>query len=843
MSGYAFNTNCAWHFVDALLKRKYMPEYNLDLNNGPDDLTPAVRARFDWDSITEAAQYFDQNVIDSAGTTRRRFQGSYLFNQQTTLTAILEQIVSCCRSKWYVDAGKVYLVCDKPRPSYFIFSREHIMPGSFAPSDQTINSAANRVVAKFRDLLVPVAAQILSITCPDGRIPLVTTVDLHPFTINDYLVIGGTDTPYDGNWETSATLSDITDYSFRMVSKGSNFPNIGQGGSIGLRDTRFMLRAPGFNHDQHQYASGAVGLGIPLQKNPTPVEHDYGTSTFDQASRLAKYERDNSLGANVAPYIAPRALNFSVPMFARDINGNLAINLRQTDRVTVDDTASFAYQGDYKIAVRGVTPPNAQLRGGASLQHTAAADSGVIEFSLEPYEESAFYDQSDPTEASWDNVPGSDPGNDNGYVLLPLSAGGVMSFWTDTQDSGTQFNLPSIGFNPANLLTWCSPGGYIEKGHTMHGVNACNATNRVLQTQYSNGSDYWLGATNYAALTWRAGATELSVSAVGAMTYVVATLLGGEQICFGYGVVPDGTTIALPTGFTSDKVFAMASPASYSEAGNEVTWIESYVDAALMAHLNYRDYSGYLGHGNATVFVFAWQNNMGTALTTTIPGGKWISFSLSNGDALGFGFAGNVADSSPFTLASPFTVDQLHSYTTTRSCPSVAHHAHGVRASYVDINLLVHLAYSDESANIWTGNADCFGVCYGQGLGSALATAAAAGTTSTAGSTPSSTGYTVTSGTFTAYLPVNGSILRVVASPVVVTLANGATVTYTGRVMSVAASGGESFIVYVYDPTMAGGSVAFTIIPDSGTVPSGQGYMQLGTFDSPQPGSDRTADL
>jgi hypothetical protein len=115
--GYAFNTNPAWHFVDVLLRRKIKPDYKLDLQLGPEDLTDAERARFDWGSIAESAAYYDEILANG----RRRFAGNYLFNSQTSLTAILEQILLVCRSYMQEYAGKIYLICDKPRSSIFIF--------------------------------------------------------------------------------------------------------------------------------------------------------------------------------------------------------------------------------------------------------------------------------------------------------------------------------------------------------------------------------------------------------------------------------------------------------------------------------------------------------------------------------------------------------------------------------------------------------------------------------------------------------------------------------------------------------------------------------------------------
>src|ERR1019366_2241007 len=98
-------------------------------------------------------------------------------------------------------AGEIYLNCDSPRSSVFTFSRDHVLPGSFNPDDQSIHRAPNRYVSSFRDVLVPaIFANIVSIVITGGR-PVVTMDAPHPFNALDWIAIGGTDTVYDGEWQ------------------------------------------------------------------------------------------------------------------------------------------------------------------------------------------------------------------------------------------------------------------------------------------------------------------------------------------------------------------------------------------------------------------------------------------------------------------------------------------------------------------------------------------------------------------------------------------------------------------------------------------------------------------
>ncbi len=151
MSGYAFTTNPAWHFVDMLLRRKLFPDYALDLVSGPDDLTDAIRARFNWSSIWNAAQYFDEILANG----RRRFEGNYVFAARRRCRPASSRCCSAAGRSWAKTRAKSVSTADQPRSSVFTFSRDHVLPGSFEASDQSIHTAPNRYVGKFRDVLVP----------------------------------------------------------------------------------------------------------------------------------------------------------------------------------------------------------------------------------------------------------------------------------------------------------------------------------------------------------------------------------------------------------------------------------------------------------------------------------------------------------------------------------------------------------------------------------------------------------------------------------------------------------------------------------------------------------------
>jgi hypothetical protein len=439
-TGYAFTTNPAWHIVDVLLRRKLFPDYSLDISSGPDALPAAVANRFDWGSIFTAAQYFDEFLANG----RRRFEGNYSFSQQTSLQAVLETMLQCCRGFISEYAGKISIKCDMPRSSVFTFSRTNVLPGSWNDSDQTLHKTANRFVANFRDVLVPACSVIASIVGLE-----VTTEDPHPFLAGDRIAVGGTNTPYDTNWQiysvpdviNPGTPEQVSPTTFTLISQGWNYPrSVGSGGAIGLLYSRFKERSPEFWHKQNMLAKGALGIGIARQRNKVKQQLEFSTTTWDQASRLTTYERDRLLGLDQTPYLTPAVAKVKTSFFARDAAGNFAAAIQLGDRVTIDATLNFQYAGDYEVLDGLIkTLPGVQAKGvGASIQLTPDPTSGEIEFPFGPYNPTVFYDTSDPTQAGWPSVPGSEPGNSSEFTVIPL-ASGQAAFFSGAEQGGTPF--------------------------------------------------------------------------------------------------------------------------------------------------------------------------------------------------------------------------------------------------------------------------------------------------------------------------------------------------------------------------------------------------------------------
>lgn len=730
--GYAFTRNPVWHWVDVTLRRELFPDYNLIYQSGPDPLPAAVTARFNWGKIYDSAQYCNAVLANGAP----RFSADYAFTSQTSLQAIKTKMLRACRGFEQESQGQIAIIVDQARAPVFTFSRDHILPGSWSASDAPLNTAGNRLLSSFRDVLVPACSSILSISNPLQGAPTVTTDSIpptgtaqpHPFQAGDQISIGGTGTVFDGEWTINTvpaiinpgTPDEVDPTTFTTVPKGNNYPtSLGAVGVCGLLYSRFKERTPEFWHKNNMVARGAYALNLARQRNKVKDALDFDTSTYDQVSRVSRYERDRNLGFDVSPYVAPARVKFKTSMFARDVNGNLACGIEAGDRVVLDATLRWPYAGDYEVVDPLVkTPPQCSAEGtGATLVRTPDSNSGEMSFSLQSYNEEYFYDTSDPEQAGWLSVPGSYPGNDSSFTSVPLANGGDFVFFTGQAYSGNPFQLPSTGYPAGNVMAWASPAGSNPwESLGAEGVRVCSVDlGTLIVTLIYNDGGYghiWYGDVNYAALTWL-GPDVTNTDANG-MTWLPLTLLGGEQILFGMGTLADGATIELPPGWSTAQAFAKAYIHDTTTIGSAFYLAGAWVDSSFVVHCKCQNHSGTTWPGNASVLVFAWKNNMGTVTTQTLGPGTWIEFPLTDGSKFGVGSVSEIADGATLELPSDAgsgstlqaQVGPSDSFYTTGDPTG----AQGIGTCYLDSDNVVHCTFNNTPGTVWSSTADIFAI-------------------------------------------------------------------------------------------------------------------------------------
>jgi hypothetical protein len=734
MVGYAFTRNPAWHYVDLLCRRKLFPEYNIDVLAGPDDLPTAVRNRFDWVALANSAAYYNQK--DAQGFPL--FSGDYSFTQRSSLQACLTQIATSARSFNRERNGQFALIADQARASVFTFSRKNA--DSFRVTDEDVHTAANVQIAQFRDILAPAFATIASISCPDRQSPVVTTQKPHCAVANDLIVIGNTGTLYDGNWVVASVPAPDGSgnvYQMTLKNKGSNYPSaVGAGGLIGFRYSRFKSRSPLFQHHAHQLARGAVGVGIQRQRNKVSTTTDFANSTWDQVSRIAQYMNGTTLGPDVQPYVNPKRATLRAPFFAADAAGSGAVagQIEPGDVVTIDDTLDATYAGAWEVTKEQIA---------VAADPTSAAGASV-DLTLRPYSAANYPDTTTTSEPGWPDVPML-PGGDSRATLIPLQDGD-FAFFSGSGADGDSFPMPD-GYSPNFMLAWASPQGFIEGDQHLHNILDCDAyQSRKLALQYIAAGVVWTGDVNYSGVAWRTQNSASSFYYQG-IAYIEFTLLGGEKILFGKGWLPSGAQLGIPPGYDSSKVIVLGLSKNAPDSGNPAHGFCAYVDNNGMVHHTYKDNSGNTWEGNANIFIFGFQNNMGTwkkqngwfycplpnpGGNSFIPGGgaqPGLTLAVAGFSILDPGCAGTtptvynagvlteVLTGGVVPAMPNLSSKTLQIMTGPNGFQVTPNDCHGVRQCFVDADLNSTANFEDGDGNIWYGSAGVFGLLYDQPTG------------------------------------------------------------------------------------------------------------------------------
>jgi hypothetical protein len=133
----------------------------------------------------------------------------------------------------------------------------------------------------------------------------------------------------------------------------------------------------------------------------------------------------------------------------------------------------------------------------------------------------------------------------------------------------------------------------------------------------------------------------------------------------------------------------------------------------MVVHLNCSDDSGHVWHGNASVLIYAWKNNMGTVTSETIDGVTYLTIPLPSGNTFNIGCGKSLANGAslmlPANAANGADLEAILG-SSDGTYEAGSNHAQGVGACYLDDNLSVHITFNDGSGDTWFGTADMFAV-------------------------------------------------------------------------------------------------------------------------------------
>jgi len=434
--GYRFTTNPIWHMVDAYLRRAIKPQYSIDSVAGPDPLTTYELNCFRWDIIAESAAYCDFVLPNG----QARFSGSYAFASGTTLAAIIEQMLLCCRGYKQEIAGKIALFIDQPRSSLFTVTGNMLVPGTFQGDDTVLHPAGNRYVATFLETGLPAISTISTISRA-SNVATINTVALNPCAANDLIIIGGV---ADSSFDQASLVSSVTSAGVITAGASQGGSASSTGGYIGYLESRFAKRSPEAPpHLQHQLALGQVlppsASGQRLKR--IKVEYNYANTTWDQAMRLILYERYRDLGPDAAPYKPPMRISLTVWSEAVDAAGNMLWDRQCGDVITLDPTTFYEFAGNWEILefIPHLMFVDLEVDGASSAQ--PASNAGTVDLVLWAYDPARFIDNSGEANASFATVPGA-------FLYSPV--GGTIGTWYITGGTFTVIAGKSSPSDPSS---------------------------------------------------------------------------------------------------------------------------------------------------------------------------------------------------------------------------------------------------------------------------------------------------------------------------------------------------------------------------------------------------------
>ena len=167
-------------------------------------------------------------------------------------------------------------------------------------------------------------------------------------------------------------------------------------GTVGTPESRFAVRAPLADHQQHQNAVGQRGLSLTPIFRVVPLSINLGNNTVERVNRIINFMLNRNLGINTTPYLAPWAGTITCFMDAVDLsiagNPRALVSQINGDIISIDATVSEEYQGDYEIMKAVYVVPAAD--GSNSGNSSGQSNQATIELTLLQYLAAAFSDSS-----------------------------------------------------------------------------------------------------------------------------------------------------------------------------------------------------------------------------------------------------------------------------------------------------------------------------------------------------------------------------------------------------------------------------------------------------------------
>lgn len=286
------------------------------------------------------------------------------------------------------------------------------------------------------------------------------------------------------------------------------------------------------------------------------------------------------------------------------------------------------------------------------------------------------------------------------FGIIPLLGGGSLAI-----GAGSDNILLPTGYNYSDMVVALTPKTGFDSTQQIDGVGGTSQSSGVTSSNFhqrSGGST--TSTTNWVAACFSTGAA-VTVTTVGAFTYINATTANGDDICVVQGN-QNGGSIPIPAGFSASEFIWFAGMSSVVSSGHGMQGVQACsIDSFMNVTSLYNDNAGNSWGGNASILGFFWKPG-GTIATSGVTGGIAVIIPTLGGHFVSL-IQANLGDTGSFSLPAGFSTvvaaAGMASFT-----PNATHVSHGWNAIIAGLTCTSN--YSDGGGPYTVGHCNIFGV-------------------------------------------------------------------------------------------------------------------------------------
>lgn len=193
------------------------------------------------------------------------------------------------------------------------------------------------------------------------------------------------------------------------------------------------------------------------------------------------------------------------------------------------------------------------------------------------------------------------------WVDFVLPGGAHLTVGSGVTPDGVDISLPSTmpWVTPGTLMSIVSPAVGLNPDVQAHGISNASIDVLKMNCGFSDGGSVRWGASgNWMAVSVSEG---YPLSAVANGQWIVISLPSGTKIAIGAGNAASGVAFGMPSGFTTDKMLSIATPASVNDSGHPMAGVYSCGITGSTGVLQYNDTENNFWDGRYNWMAFSWQ--------------------------------------------------------------------------------------------------------------------------------------------------------------------------------------------------------------------------------------------